>query len=290
MRIVSLLPAATEIVAALGVAIGEGAADGTPKLVGISHECDEPERVRALPRVTTSTIDPHAVSGDIDRAVRTALAAGRSPISIDVPRLAALRPDVLIGQSLCDVCAVGGDDLAHAAAALSPRPTVVTMHAHTLDAVFGDMLTVGAAIGLRDEADELVAGLRYRLRQVASHAPTTPHPTVLVLEWLDPPYVAGHWVPELVAIAGGQDVGNTAGARSAARPWRELAALGPEKVIVALCGFDVPRARQEAAAVRDVDALRLFSGGVEFLDGNAYTSRPGPRLIQAARLLALMLR
>jgi iron complex transport system substrate-binding protein len=293
MRIVSLLPAATEIVAALGVAIGAGDADGTPKLVGISHECDEPERVRALPRVTTSTIDPHAVSGEIDRAVRTALAAGRSPISIDVPRLAALRPDVLIGQSLCDVCAVGDDDLAHAAAALSPRPTVVTLHAHTLGGVFADMLAVGEAVGLRDEADELVAGLRYRLRRIQERRPrhTTHHaPRTLVLEWLDPPYVAGHWVPELVAIAGGQDVGNTAGAPSAARPWRELAALGPEKVIVALCGFDVPRARQEAAALQDVDALRLFSGGVEFLDGNAYTSRPGPRLVQAARLLALMLR
>jgi iron complex transport system substrate-binding protein len=289
VRTVSLLPAATEIVAALGAAIGEGEGVG-PRLVGVSHECDAPDAVRTLPRVTSSAIDATRSSGDIDRTVRDAAAGGRPPIRIDTERLAALHPDLVIGQSLCDVCAVGGDELGRAVAALSPRPAVVTLHAHTLDGVFADMLAVGDAIGLRDEADELVAGLRYRLRQVASHAPSTPRPMVLVLEWLDPPYVAGHWVPELVAIAGGEDVGNSAGARSITRRWRDLAALAPERVVVALCGFDVPRARREAAALRDVDALRLFSGGVEFLDGNAYTSRPGPRLVDAARLLALMLR
>jgi iron complex transport system substrate-binding protein len=113
---------------------------------------------------------------------------------------------------------------------------------------------------------------------------------MLVLEWLDPPYVAGHWVPELVAIAGGRDVGNTAGARSVSRPWTELVALDPERVIVALCGFDVARARRELGAVTDITARRLFARGVEFLDGNAYTSRPGPRLADAAEQLALMLR
>ncbi|HEX9506038.1 MAG TPA: cobalamin-binding protein, partial [Acidimicrobiia bacterium] len=145
---------------------------------------------------------------------------------------------------------------------------------------------------LRDEADELVAGLRYRLDRIRErHHPTTGHtpPATVVLEWLDPPYVAGHWVPELVAIAGGTDVGNVSGARSVTRAWSELVALTPDRVIVALCGFDVARAQREAAALQNAEARRLLSRGVEFLDGNAYTSRPGPRLVEAAERLSLML-
>jgi iron complex transport system substrate-binding protein len=282
VRIVSLLPAGTEIIAALG-------AGGS--LVGISHACDTPaDLVRTLPRVTRTAIDGSRPSGDIDRAVR---AAGPSTAVIDAALLAELRPDVVVGQTICDVCAVGGDAVRQAVAALPHTPAIVDLHAHTLDGVFADMLAVGDALDLRDEADELVAGLRYRLHRIRERAPSDTaysEPRTVVLEWLDPPYVAGHWVPELVAIAGGRDVGNSAGARSITRPWTALAALAPERVIVALCGFDVPRARREAAALRDVDALRLFSGGVEFLDGNAYTSRPGPRLVEAAQLLALMLR
>jgi len=132
--------------------------------------------------------------------------------------------------------------------------------------------------------------LRYRLHRLRqARVPTSPRPRVVVLEWLDPPYVAGHWVPELVGIAGGEDVGNAAGARSAPRSWRELIALAPDLVVVAPCGFDVARARQEQAAVTDRDARALFSRRVEFLDGNAYTSRPGPRLVDAAEILARML-
>jgi iron complex transport system substrate-binding protein len=281
MRIVSLLPAATEIVAALG---------GGAWLVGVSHECDfPPDVVRGLPRVTRAHIDITLPSGEIDRAVR---AQGALTTTIDVGALANLRPDVVIGQTVCDVCAVGGDELTRALAEVSPRPEVVTLHAHTLDGVFADMQRVGRALGLPEEAEELVLGLRYRLRGISqrTHA-TTDHtpPTTLVFEWLDPPYVAGHWTPELVAIAGGLDVGNEPGARSVTRRWRDLVAQHPDRVIVALCGFDVPRARREAAALRDGDARMLFSRGVEFLDGNAYTSRPGPRLVDAAEQLALML-
>ena len=281
MRIVSLLPAATEIVAALGA---------SRSLVGISHECDyPPDVVRDMPRVTRTTIDTAQSSGAIDRAVRT---VGAAATAIDHALLAELRPDVIVGQNVCDVCAVGGDALTRALAAWSVRPRVVTLHAHTLEEVFADMQSLGHAIGLPDEAEELVAGLHYRLRGIAAgHAshPAQGRPRMLVVEWLDPPYVAGHWVPELVAIAGGQDVGNTPGARSVTRPWVELAALDPARVIIALCGFDVARAQRELAKVVDVDARRLFAQGVEFLDGNAYTSRPGPRLVDAAHQLALML-
>jgi len=281
VRVVSLLPAATEIVAALG-------AGGF--LIGISHECDYPPEVRALPRVTRTSLDSALPSGAIDRAMADAQRTGVAPVEVDVELVGRLRPDVIIGQALCDVCAVGEGGLAQLVAALLPTPWVVTLHAHTLEAVLADVGRVGEALGLQDEAEELAAGLRYRLHRLQqAHVPTSPRPRVVVLEWLDPPYVAGHWVPQLVGIAGGEDVGNAAGARSAPRSWRELVALAPDLVVVAPCGFDVARARQEQAAVTDRDARALFSRRVEFLDGNAYTSRPGPRLVDAAEILARML-
>jgi len=281
MRVVSLLPAATEIVAALG-ALG--------RLVGVSHECDFPPEVRSLPRVTRTSIDPAMPSGAIDRAMAEAKRTGVSPVEVDVNLVAHLRPDVLIGQSVCDVCAVGEVELARVVTTLMPTPWVVTLHAHTLDEMFLDIRKIGEALELRDEADELDAGLRYRLRRVGARAQGAGKiPRVLVLEWLDPPYVAGHWVPELVGLAGGQDVAGTPGEPSRPRPWDELAALAPDVVVVALCGFDIPRAQAELSAVTHQQARALLGGRVEFLDGNAYTSRPGPRLVDAAETLARLI-
>lgn len=291
MRVVSLLPAATEIVAALG-ALG--------RLVGVSHECDFPPEVRSLPRVTRTRVDPAMPSAAIDRAMAEAKRTGIAPVEVDVDLMAHLRPDVLIGQSVCDVCAVGEGELARVVATLMPTPWVVTLHAHTLDQVLLDIRKVGEALELRDEADELDAGLRYRLRRVgersagqpyagAQQAAPLPRPRVLVLEWLDPPYVAGHWVPELVELAGGKDVAGMPGEPSRPRPWDELVALAPDVVVVALCGFDVSRARTELAAVTDGQARVLLERRVEFLDGNAYTSRPGPRLVDSAELLSRLI-
>ena len=280
MRVVSLLPAATEIVAALG---------GVGRLVGVSHECDFPPEVRSLPRVTRTRVDPAMPSGAIDRAMAEAKRTGVSPVEVDVTLVAHLRPDLLIGQSVCDVCAVGEGELARLVTTLMPTPWVVTLHAHTLDGVFLDIRKVGEALELRDEAEELDAGLRYRLRRVGARVARLPKPRVLVLEWLDPPYVAGHWVPDLVTLAGGQDVGSAPGEPSRPRPWDELAALAPDVVVVALCGFDIPRAQAELAAVTDPQARALLGQRVEFLDGNAYTSRPGPRLVDAADILARLI-
>jgi iron complex transport system substrate-binding protein len=293
MRIVSLLPAATEIVATLG-AMG--------RLVGVSHECDFPPQVRSLPRVTRSRIDPSLPSGAIDRAVTEARRTGVPTVEVDVELVAHLRPDVLIGQSVCEVCAIGEADLARVVTTLIPIPWVVTLHAHTLNGVLEDIVKVGEALELRDEAEELLAGLRYRLRRVADRSRASrdvgaqhaaplpvPRPRVLVLEWLDPPYVAGHWVPELVALAGGTDVAAAAGEPSRRRSWAELTALEPDLVLVALCGFDVARARSELAAVRADVPRALLGRRVEFVDGSAYTSRPGPRLVDVAEILSRLM-
>jgi len=274
-RVVSLLPAATEIVAALGAGSW---------LVGVSHECDYPAEVTNLPRVTRSALDPALPSGIIDAFV-AASKTGDPLVTIDVDLLRRLDPDIIIGQSLCDVCAVGENLVAQVLPHLRRRPEVVTLHAHTLDEVFEDMLRVAGALDLLSEGEELVAGLRYRLRRIPRpHVPTSPR--LLVVEWTDPPYVAGHWVPELIAAAGGMDVGAAPGAHSRARPWKDLRALAPEVIIVSLCGFNVPRARQEVAQVDDPDGRALLAGRTIYLDGNAYTSRPGPRLVDAAESIA----
>ena len=280
MRIVSLLPAATEIVAALG-ALG--------RLVGVSHECDFPPQVRSLPRVTRSRIDPTLPSGAIDRAVTEARRTGVATVEVDVELVAHLRPDVLIGQSVCEVCALGEADLARVVTTLIPIPWVVTLHAHTLNGVLEDIAKVGEALDLRDEAEELLAGLRYRLRRVAARARRPGKPRVLVLEWVDPPFVAGHWVPELVALAGGTDVAGAPGEPSRRRSWADLTALQPDLVLVALCGFDVARASVELEAVRASAPPALLGRRVEVIDGNAYTSRPGPRLADAAEILSRLM-
>ncbi|HEX4560894.1 MAG TPA: cobalamin-binding protein [Gemmatimonadales bacterium] len=275
LRVVSLLPAATEIVAALGAG---------PWLVGVSHECDYPAEVTTLPRVTRSALDPALPSGAVDTLV-AASKSGEPLVTIDIDLLRRLNPDLILGQSLCDVCAVGENLVAQALPHLSHRPDVVTLHAHTLNEVLADIVRVGEALALKSEADELVAGLRYRLRSIPHpHVPTPPR--LVVVEWTDPPYVAGHWVPELIAAAGGTDVGSTPGAHSRARSWKDLRALAPDMILVSLCGFDVPRARQEVAQVDDPDGHALLAGRTMYLDGNAYTSRPGPRLVDAAEWIA----
>jgi len=280
MRVVSLLPAATEIVAAIG---------GAGLLVGVSHECDYPPDVQGLPRVTRSRVDPSLPAREIDRLMAEAKRCGVAPIELDFDILARLRPDVLIGQSVCDVCAVSEAELERVVPALHPTPWVVTLHPHTLDDVLGDIEQLGETLALEEEAQELVAGLRHRVRRLGSHRPSAPRPRVLVLEWLDPPYVAGHWVPELVALAGGEDVGNAPAAPSTPRSWKELAALAPDLVVIALCGFDEARARREHDALTDPDARAVLGRRHEFLDGNAYTSRPGPRLVDAAEHLARLI-
>jgi len=280
MRVVTLLPAATEIVAALG---------GAEHLVGISHECDFPPALLHLPRVTTTPVDVAAPGAAIDAEVRRLRAEGRPVIAVDAERLRTLRPDLIVTQGLCEVCAVADGEVRRLADALAPPPLVLALRATTLAGIFEDIRAVARAIALDDEADELVAGLASRLGRLRARRPAG-RPRVLCIEWLDPLYLAGHWVPELVEAAGGEAIGAAPGSHSARWEWDELPAVRPDVVAVTLCGFGVERARQELAAVA-APAARGFleARPVWILDGNAYTSRPGPRVVDGAERLQAML-
>jgi len=274
MRIITLLPAATEIVAALG---------GAGYLVGISHECDYPAAVQGLPRVTTTPVDIRSSGAAIDAEVRRLRDAGRPIIGIAADLLRQLAPDLVITQGLCEVCAVADGEVHRLTAAMHPAPQVLSLEAHDLEGIWDDIRRVGEALDLEDEAEELVLGLRSRMRRLLS-TPLAKPPRVLCIEWLDPLYLAGHWVPELVAAAGGQDVGARPGSHSVRRQWRELSGLRPDHIVVMLCGFGIERARAELTSLQDSEALELLRQvPVWIIDGNAYTSRPGPRVVDGAQ-------
>jgi iron complex transport system substrate-binding protein len=281
MRVMTLLPAATEIVAALG---------GADQLVGISHECDFPATLGAIPRVTTTPIDPAAPSATIDAEVRALREAGRAVIALDAGVLRRLAPDLIVTQDLCEVCAVADGEVHRLASALPRQPTVLSLSGRTLDGVWDDLRRVSRALGRGENGEALVAGLVGRLERLASGAPAQ-RPRVVCIEWLDPPYLAGHWIPELVEAAGGEDVGARAGAPSMRTTWSEIAALRPDLVIVMLCGFGVERSLVELQALMHARVPRLLTDApVWVVDGNAYTSRPGPRLVDGAeRLQSAML-
>jgi iron complex transport system substrate-binding protein len=269
MRVLSLLPAATEIVAALGAG---------HSLVGISHECDYPPSVTHLPRVTQAAIDPKLPGAVIDAEVRRLMAAGTAVITVDAVLVRSLAPDLIVTQDLCEVCAVDGSQVLHLA------PAVVRLAGRSLAGAQDDIRTVGRALDLVDEAGELITGMQYRLGRLAVTAPARP-PRVACIEWLEPLYLAGHWVPELVQAAGGVAVGGEPGEKSRRRAWAEVVAMRPDLILVMLCGFSVERGRQEwgafARANPGVIAL-LGATPVRFVDGNALTSRPGPRLVEGA--------
>ena len=273
MRVVSLLPAATEIVAALG---------DLRLLVGVSHECDFPPEVRKLPRVTTTPVDVDAPSAIIDAEVTRLRSSGKPVIGVDAEQLRSLAPDLILTQDLCEVCAVSDGEVHRLAAALSPAPTVLSLRARDLVGIWSDIRSVGAALDAEDEAEELVLGLKTRLRRLRSSS-QSPTPGVLCIEWLEPLYLAGHWVPELVEAAGGKDLGAVAGSHSARREWQEIRSLEADLIIIMLCGFGVDRARAELERMTNPEAQDLMRTlPVWILDGNAYTSRPGPRVVDGA--------
>lgn len=280
MRIVSLLPAATEIVGALG---------GLEQLVGVSHECDHPRRVASLPRVTSSRVPVGASAIEIDAAVRALDAEGGAIFAVDEALIATLRPDLLLTQALCDVCAVSEHDVRALAERLSPSPRIVTLGGTTLDGIFTDIAAVADVLGLRDEADEMIAGLRVRMRTVHTSLKRAraPRPRVAVIEWTDPIFVAGHWVPELVKRAGGVDVLAKAGEHSQVRAMSEAISADPGIIIIAPCGYDLEQARDEARSLLVRHEWGWLEGReVWAMDANALISRPAPRVVDGLETMA----
>lgn len=286
MRVVSLVPAGTEIVAALGAG---------HLLAGISHECDWPPEVQQLPRVTTTPIDVSSGSGAIDASVRRARELGLPVIGVDAARLRELRPDLILTQDLCEVCAVADDEALDIARAIEPAPGLLSLRARTLDGIFADIAAIGAAIARERESEALISRLNARLEEIkAGQGPGSPR--VVCIEWLDPVFLAGHWVPELIAWAGGTDVGAEPGDHSRVFELEDVEAMAPDLVLVAPCGFGLDRAEAEFLAFEQRVLARggrppsSWGGKVHLLDGNAYTSRPGPRVVDGAALIAAAIR
>jgi len=282
MRIVSLLPSATEIVCGLGL---------RESLVGVTHECDYPADVEELPKVTRTLIPHDASSGEIDTLVRDQLQTDRALYSLDREVLAEIQPDLIVTQALCDVCAVAESEVQAVAQSLPGQPQVVNLEPSSLADVWECIRRVGVAADCERAAEEVVASLESRVERVKRRsAAVTHHPSVLLLEWIDPPFSAGHWSPELVALAGGEEAVGVAGQKSVTTPWEQIVAADPEVMVIACCGFDVERSLQDVPILQSYPgwpSLKCVrSGRVYVVDGSAYFSRPGPRLVDSLEILA----
>jgi iron complex transport system substrate-binding protein len=279
MRIASLVPSATEALFALG--FGD-------QVVAVTHECDHPPAATTLPRLTSSVIDSDLAPAQIDAKVRELTGRGESLYGLDADRLAELHPDLIVTQALCAVCAVSYDDVRAIAARIPSRPRVVSLDPTTLDEVLADLVTIADACGEPERGRRLVANLRARLDAVGAAVAGADRPRVAALEWLDPVYAGGHWVPEMIAAAGGDDILGEPGQRSRVVGWDEVAAARPDVVVVMPCGL---YANESAAQARAHGArLRaLAAGRVVAVDAASSFSRPGPRLVDGVELLAHLL-
>jgi iron complex transport system substrate-binding protein len=277
VRIVSLVPHATELLFALG--LGD-------QVVAVTHECDYPEAAEELPKITRDLLPAGLTSVEIDAAVRERIAKGESIYQLDEEELRDAEPDLIVTQALCMVCAVSVDDVRTIAEDMPGPPRVISLDPKTFGETLGDVRTIAQATGARDAALELIARTRGRVDQVrlaVRHAEE--RPTVAALEWLDPVFIAGHWTPQLIEMAGGQDVLGFAGEPSEQSSWDLVRAAQPEVVVVMPCGYDVPRSYEEA--IEHTDELRSIGAReVVAVDAKATFSRPGPRLVDGLELLA----
>jgi len=285
VRVVSLLPAATEIVAALG---------RTADLVGVSHECDWPPEVASRPRVTHCEIHGGGLPSDeTDRWVANALASTGTLYTLDEALVRRLAPDVVITQQLCDVCAVGYESVTAFAAALEKPPRVVSLAPSSVEDVLEDILRVARALGVEGRGREVVAALRERIAAVRERAAALPRRRCVLLEWIAPPYRSGHWDPELVELAGGEELLGRRGEDAARVAWEAVVEAAPDVIVLACCGYDVERTLADVPLLRErsgwVSIPAVRNGEVWAVDGSAYFSRPGPRIVDSLELLASML-
>jgi iron complex transport system substrate-binding protein len=277
VRLVSLLPSATEIVYALG--LGDD-------LVGVTFECDEPPTVRSDKEIVVGGRDTSGMSpADIDRYVRDQLANGEDLYTLHADALARLSPDLILTQDLCRVCALPSGQVTEALDYLGCSADVLSLDPYTLDEVLDTILAVGARTGAADRAERVVDGLRGRLARLAARVAGRPRRRVAVVEWVDPPFAAGHWIPDLVTAAGGEPVAARPGLRSAELTWAEVAAADPALVIVAPCGCHLAGAVSQSAVV----TAALPGVPVWAIDADSFVVRPGPRLVAGAEAIAAIL-
>jgi len=279
MRIVSLVPSATELLFALG--LGD-------EVTAVTHECDYPPQARELPKVTRDVIGPGLSCAQIDHAVRELTEQGQAIYELDEPLLERLQPNLIVTQELCTVCAVAYEDVAKVAERLESHPQVISLDPTTLGEVLGDVRTLAQAADAKDAGVDLVQDAARRIDRVRLAVRDAAPVSVAALEWLEPVFAAGHWTPQLIEYAGGFDVLGLAGEHSEQRTWEDIAGARPDVVVVMPCGFDAERAAEEAYEYADeldeVGARRVVA-----VDAAAYFSRPGPRLIDGLELMAHIL-
>ena len=284
MRVVSLLPSATEMVHFAGAA---------ESLVGVTHECDHPPGVESLPKLTSSRIDPTLSGAEIDAEVNRLVTDDESIYALDADLLESLEPDLVITQGLCDVCAVSTGLVEEAIAGLGSRPELLVLNPTSLEDVLGDSVRIGDALGRGDEARREVALLRDRLAEVERAVAGLARPSVGCMEWLDPPFSAGHWVPEMVRLAGGRELFAGPGERSVRLDWETVFEAAPEVLVLMPCGFNAARAAEEAEALPDLpgwsDLPAVRDGRVWAVDANSFFSRPAPRLVEGVEILGRLL-
>ena len=286
MRICSLLPSATEVIALLGL---------SDELVGISHECDYPPSVRHLPVMVEPMIPPHGLaSHDIDRQVSQLVASGQRLYRLKDQLLRQAQPDLIVSQDLCHVCAVTPDQLHEALCSMPRQPTLLTLNPTTVHEVIEDVIRIGNAANRSAEGQHLAARLHDRVEAIRTRVQRIAHcPRVACIEWLSPLYVAGHWVPEMVQLAGGQDVLAQPGNPSHVVTWDEVLAAAPDVLIVMPCGFSVERTQTELFQMMQQPGQWPLSSELAehtfLVDASSYFSRPGPRLIDGIELLAAIL-
>ncbi|MEX2530527.1 MAG: cobalamin-binding protein [Gemmatimonadota bacterium] len=285
MRIASLLPSATEIVCALGLA---------DRLVLRSHECDFPPEVARLPHATQPKYEPDGTSYQIDERIRGILQEGLSVYRVDADRLREAAPDVIVTQHQCEVCAVSAREIEAAACALlHPEPRIVSLAPSGLQELLHDMERVGRELEVPERGVELKAQLRNRMEEVAARVAGPPTPRVVTIEWLEPLMVAGNWMPELVKLAGGQNLLGSPGEHSPFVTWETIRALRPEVIVVLPCGFSISRIREELDLLRSrpgwSDLPAVARGRVAVADGHHFFNRPGPRIVESLEILAEIL-
>ena len=285
MRIVSLVPSATEMVWALG--LGD-------QLVGVTHECDYPNEVRALPKVTRAAIPGGISSADIDAMVHQSVDSGKSLFALDREKLVSLKPDLVITQSLCDVCAVDVLEVDRAFCGQDGEPEVLRLEPIRLVDVLDGIRMIGAATGVEERANEVIADLSNRILAVEGRTPKNRAPRrVVMLEWIDPLFSAGHWNPEMVALAGGVECIGQSGDRSQEVSWEAIQQANPDVMVIACCGYTVERTREDFPILARKPGFRELTcarnGEVYIMDGNAHFNRPGPRLIDSLEMLASIL-